>query len=488
MRLVAIDLGSNSFRLEAGQVIGRQIVVESCVKEHVRLASGLDDDNCLSQEIQEKAFLTLARFREKIRGIPKENIRVVGTQTFRIAKNIDSFLKTAEKILDHKIDILSGTEEARITYCGCAHTVPEDFDNRLVIDIGGASTEIVLGHRFQVLRANSVAVGCITVSSRFFPDGVLSQDRFLQARTWAYEQFQCARSLFKDDRWDHIYGSAGTVSAVANIGQAMALGDGCVTPTLLLKIAERLLQMRDFSQIRLPGLKENRREVIVGGLAAMLGLFEAFHIEKMKVAKGAVRYGLLYELLEGKPVSDLKEETIDRLLERFPTDREETARVVRRSQIFFNAITGNDSNADFPPCLRWAAIIRKIGQRINFSEYSRHSHYIFTHTDLNAFTKEEREKIALLLLAQSGDLGRWIESLADPEIHAMTLSLRLAGLFSARLATFDFENLTVSRTNHAVTLKIPSQWLCASAWPKDNLEREKAHWEKIGYRFLLETQ
>lgn len=486
MRLVAIDLGSNSFRLEIGQVVGRQIVTESSLKARIRLASGLDSDNRLSREVQENALAALSRFREKIRHIPEENIRIVGTQTFRVAKNIEPFLTAAEKILAHKIELLSGTEEARLSYLGCAHTLPPDNENRLVVDIGGASTEIVLGREFRVLLAKSIELGCVNCSLRFFADGVISQDRFLQARDWARAQFQSVRTLFQGKHWHHVYGSAGTVSAVATIGEALGLGDGRVTKSLLTKLAEKVLTMQDFSQIRLPGLKESRREVIVGGLALMQGLFEAFDIEEMTVAKGAVRYGILYELLENKPISDLKEAAIAQLIERFPTNREEIGRILRRSQLFFNAITKKDLNVDAPEVLRWAATLCKTGQCIRLNEYPKHSHYIFTNTNLPEFTKNEREKVAMLLLAQSGDLTQFREILRDPKVQAMTLSLRLAVLFCARYPSFDFETLQLSRTDLAVTIKIPRQWFCEHDLLQDKLEREASYWTNIGYRFLLE--
>ena len=295
--LGAVDLGSNSFRVEIGRVEDYRITTESYWKETVRLAGGIDEHGAFTPEIQERALSALRRFREKLEGIDPQNIRAVGTQALRVATNSADFLPRAEEALGHPIEIIAGREEARLVFSGCAHTLPPSSEKRLVVDIGGASTELIIGCGFIAKECESFHVGCVNTSRAYFPDGKITANALKQAQLSAQAEFEEAHQEFSFRNWDAAYGSAGTIGAVADIGHASGLTNGVVTPALLKVMRKELVEAGDIRKINFPGLKEDRREVIAGGLAVLSAVFDTFKIKEMRPASGALRVGLLYDML-----------------------------------------------------------------------------------------------------------------------------------------------------------------------------------------------
>jgi len=287
LQLAAVDLGSNSFRLEIGRVDGNRIERQGYWKETVRLAAGLDASDRLSKKAIETACECLARMNERLRGFAPEQVRAVGTQTLRVARNVNDFLLEAQSALGYPIEIIAGREEARLVFEGCMHTLPPSDRRRLVVDIGGASTELIVGRGFAAEAAESFKLGCVSVSVRFFEDGVIDRSRLKRAQVACSAEIEEATSAFSRAHWDDAFGSSGTVGAVADIFRAEGWSDGTITAEGLLKLRQALIAAGEIKRIRLASLKADRQEVIAGGTAILAAVFETLGITEMRPANGA---------------------------------------------------------------------------------------------------------------------------------------------------------------------------------------------------------
>ena len=297
MLLAAVDLGSNSFRLEIGKVDGDHIARHGYWKETVRLAGGLDESNKLSKKSIDIAVETLARMNERLRGMKNEHVRAVGTQSLRQARNLDEFLLEAQHALGFPIEVISGREEARLVFEGCMHTLPPSTARRLVVDIGGASTEVIVGKGFEAESAESFKVGCVNTSLRFFKDGRIDRSSLKKAQVAAAAELEEAVSVFARGHWDEAFGSSGTIGAVSDILRTQGWTDGTITPQGLLTLRYALLDAGEIKRIRLAGMKPDRAEVLAGGVAVLSAVFESLEIDEMRPARGALRVGVLYDLL-----------------------------------------------------------------------------------------------------------------------------------------------------------------------------------------------
>ncbi len=299
MMLAAVDLGSNSFRLEIAKTSLGRLVTCRYQKETVRLAAGINSDGCIDEVWQEKALAALQKFRRLLGSLPEDYVLAVGTQVFREAKNGDAFLAKCSEALGHQIHLLSGMEEARLVYKGCSHALPPSDANRLVVDIGGGSTELIIGCGHEALDMESCRLGCVNTSLAFFQDGHLTLERFNDAVAHARECVTPLANRFGKPRFDEAYGSAGTFGAIAEVIATFDWSeDHGVSYADLEAIRDRLIPMGHVSNIRFAALKDDRREVFAGGLAALMAIYQVFGIERMYPAIGALRLGLLYELLD----------------------------------------------------------------------------------------------------------------------------------------------------------------------------------------------
>ena len=310
MLLGAVDLGSNSFRVEIGQVHGDRITTQSYWKETIRLAGGFDEAGALTPEAQARALGALSRFRERLGNLPPERVRAVGTQAMRAATNSAEFLKKAEAALGYKIDILSGHEEARLVFKGCARTLPPSEKRRLIVDIGGASTELIIGEGLEAERCESFRIGCVNTSIRFFQDGRITAKSIERAVLACQAELEESITRFGAGNYEEAFGSAGTFGAMSDIARASGWSDGTVTLEHLERIRKQLLEAKDVKNIRFDGLKEDRKEVIAGGLAVLLAVYKTLGIETMRPASGALRVGLLYDLLGRVSDKDTRDITV----------------------------------------------------------------------------------------------------------------------------------------------------------------------------------
>jgi exopolyphosphatase/guanosine-5'-triphosphate,3'-diphosphate pyrophosphatase len=483
MNLAAVDLGSNSFRLEIGRVNGSHIVREGYWKETVRLAAGLDESNKLTKKSIEIALETLARMNERLRGMPPEQVRAVGTQTLRLARNVNDFLVEAQNTLGYPIEVISGREEARLVFEGCMHTLPPSEQRRLVVDIGGASTEIIVGRGFTAAAAESFKVGCVNTSLRFFKDGRIDRASLKKAQVAAAAEFEEAIASFSRAHWEEAFGSSGTVGAVSEIMRAQGWSDGTINAEGLLKLRHALLDAGEIRRIRLAGLKPDRQEVLAGGVAVLSAVFETLGIDAMRPARGALRVGVLYDLLGRREQNDLRDATVERMLERFGVDRAQAARVAATARTLYAELAPAAPD-ELVKRLAWAAQLHEIGFAISHSDYHKHSAYLVQHADLAGFSTSDQERIAVLVLAQRGNLRKVHQALEDRERLMKILALRLAVIVNHARRAVDLPRHAL-KFGRAIEFGLDAQWLVRHPLTQFLLEEEAAHWSRVGLSFTV---
>lgn len=487
MLLAAVDLGSNSFRLEIGRVnrdAGALIERHGYWKETLRLAAGLGDDQCLTQRAINNACECLARMNERLRGMPASQVRAVGTQTLRLARNVQDFLAQAQQALGYPIEIISGREEARLVFEGCTHTLPPSEQRRLVVDIGGASTELIVGRGFSAECAESFQVGCVNTSLRFFKNGQIDRASFKKAQIAAAAQLEEAIDLFARAQWDEAFGSSGTVGAVSEILRAEGWSDGTITSDALLKLKQGLIHAGEIKRVRFAGLKADRQEVIAGGVAVLAAVFEALGITELRPARGALRVGVLYDLLGRRESRDIRDATVERLQQRFSVDAAQAAQVAQLSQQFFNA---SQPNAEAPDvtALRWAAQLHELGLAISHSGPHRHGAYLMEHADLEGFSTTDQAHVAQLVLGQRGNL-RKMHALLDKPVHTtQLLALRLAVILAHARRAVALPRWSLEVSRGAIHFGLEAQWLACHPLTQHLLEEETEHWAKVGVRLSV---
>ena len=398
--LAAVDLGSNSFHLiVAREVDGRPLTVDK-LRERVALAEGLQDRK-LDSVVQARALATLERMSERIKGIPPERVRAVGTATFRKLRDRGRFLRTASEALGVDIEIVSGIEEARLVYLGVAHTLGDDEGRRLVVDIGGASTECMLGEQFASTRGDSLAMGCVTWSRRFFPDGQLKRGRFDKAILAAQVELEPVARRYSADRWDHAIGSSGTIRTVAAILEGQGWSEGEVTRGGLKRLRVLLEEVRHSRDLDLPGLRPDRKEVIAGGVAVLIAVFEALSIKVMRPSAGALREGVLHDLVGRIHHEDVREESVASFGERLGQDRAHGVRCRELAEALFDQVRGDLALSDRDRLMvGWAAQLHDVGLVLAHSNYNAHGAYLVRNADLAGFSGQDRDELAALIHAQ----------------------------------------------------------------------------------------
>ncbi len=484
MLLAAVDLGSNSFRLEIGRVEGAHIERQGYWKETVRLAGGLDAHGRLTKRAIESACETLARMNERLRGMPGEQVRAVGTQTLRQAVNVNEFLLEAQHALGYPIEVIAGREEARLVFEGCMHTLPPSEARRLVVDVGGASTELIVGRGFAAQSAESFRVGCVNTTLRFFPEGLLDRTRFRQAQVACAAEIEEAVSAFSRSRWDEAFGSSGTAGAVSQVLAAMGWTDGTITSEGLLRLRQQIITAGEIKRLKFPGLKAERLEVLPGGVAVLSAVFETLGITTMSTARGALRVGLLYDLLGRRESRDLRDATVERLQERFGVDRAQAARVAGVARQLFDALAPRAAD-ELHKRLAWACALHELGFAISHSEYHKHGAYLVQHSDLAGFSTSDQERIALLILGQRGNLRKVSAALEDPERAAKIFALRLAVLLCHARRDVALPTWSLRAARGSYELALAAGWLEHHPLTEYLLQEEAAQWEKVGVRFTV---
>jgi exopolyphosphatase/guanosine-5'-triphosphate,3'-diphosphate pyrophosphatase len=404
----AVDLGSNSFRLQIGRIVDNQIYPLDGLKETVRLAAGLTSDRLLDNAAQQRGLKALAIFAERLRDFDATAVRAVATNTFRVAKNARVFLQKAEAVLGFPIEIISGREEARLIYLGVVHTLPNPSQQQLVIDIGGGSTELIIGQNGEPIELESLYMGCVSYSLRFFPNGSVDKNNFRAAELSARQELQSIVHAYREKGWDEVIGSSGTAKAIMDLLEQNKLSDHGITQKGLNSLCAELIRAGSASNMRLQGLRADRLPVLAGGLAIMSAIFNTFNLERMVFSEGALRLGVLYDQLGRYHHHDTREVTVNRFMQRYEVDRRQAARVAQTALSLLQQLVpatreADNSDAQF---LVWAARLHEVGISVAHSSYHKHSTYILSNADMPGFSRRDQAWLSRLVLAHRGKLER----------------------------------------------------------------------------------
>jgi exopolyphosphatase/guanosine-5'-triphosphate,3'-diphosphate pyrophosphatase len=490
----ALDLGSNSFRLEIGHMDAGQLRRVEYIKETVRQGNGLDAERNLTEEAMERGWDCLARFGERIAGFRPSQVRAVATQTLREARNRDVFLAKAKHILGFPIEVIAGTEEARLIYLGVSHLLPQSDERRLVVDIGGRSTEMILGQHESASTLASYRVGSVAWSMKFFPDGIWTAPAFKSAEIAAKAVLDEALTLFNRTHWDKCYGSSGTVGAVADVLTASGWPEDQITREGLAWLKERLLKAQKPEHLRLEGVKEDRKPVIGGGLAVLQAVFDLLQIDEMHAAQGALRHGALYDLIDRESTQDVRSSMVNWLAQRFGTDKLQADRVSRTAQSLLQALMAPSTPADerqrYLQKLHWACQLHETGLRISHSDYHKHGAYILDNTDLPGFTLDELHRLSQLVLGHRGKLRKLDIEMEDASLVQQLMALRLSVILCHARRDPDLSGLNIvcDAQRRTARLKISSEW--AELWPQSAhlLREEKNAWQKTDWTFQVQSE
>lgn len=398
--VAGVDLGSNSFHMVVARVVQGQIHVIDRIREGVRLAAGLNAKRELDGQARARALACLERFGQRLRGMPAERVRAVGTNTFRQARNARAFLARAERALGHAIEVIPGSEEARLIYLGVAHDLADDAGRRLVVDIGGGSTECIIGEHFEPLETNSLYMGCVSYSLRFFPRGRIRAVDLERAQIAARLELQTIERRFQALGWQECKGSSGTALHVATLLRENRWSREGITSKGLKKLAKAMVAAGSVRSLALRGLDPDRVAVLPGGVAILLALFDGLGIERMTPSSGALREGLLYDLLGRIRHEDVRDQTIRRLSERYHVDLEQAGRVERTALLCLRQVAAawqlEEEGAQ--QLLAWAARLHEIGLSLGFTGYHKHSAYLVAHSDMPGFSLDDQRVLAALIL------------------------------------------------------------------------------------------
>jgi len=480
--IAAVDLGSNSFHCQIARVDNEQIYPLDGLREAVRLGAGLDDDRNLDDASQTRAIQCLQRFAERLRSFQPSDVRALGTNTLRVAKNTPAFLKRAEAALGFPIEVIAGREEARLIYLGVSHSLPATSERQLVVDIGGGSTEFIVGEGYKPRRLDSLYMGCVSFSRRYFKDGKLSRSGFKQAEVAARTELQHIVSGFSRRHWKRAVGSSGTARALAQALQLNNLnnpGETGITPEGLAALRVQLIRAGDLSRVAIEGLREDRAAVLPGGLAIMSAVFDELGIKRMTVADGAMREGILIDLLGRTHHRDTRDATVSQFMHRYHVDMPQARRVSQLALGLYRQLAGDDVHG--AERLAWAAKLHEIGISVAYSSYHRHSAYIIANADMPGFTREEQHRIAQVVLAHRRSLKKIQPELDDAIDWRMVFALRLAVLLCQRRTAINPRIVSAKAGDMRFRLAIDPGWARRNPLSNTVLQEELHEWEKAGF-------
>ena len=488
--LAAIDLGSNSFHLVVARIEDGHVHILDNLKEMVRLGGGLDKNGRLSEEARIRALSCLDRFAERVQKLPQGSVAAVGTNTLRQAKNSRQFLQSASEVLGHPISIIGGKEEARLVYLGVSHSLVAEDGKRFVMDIGGGSTELIIGEGFEPQHLRSLEMGCVSLSRAFFRNGKLSKKNWEKAGIAAHMELRPVRRDFREVGWVSATGASGTIKAVGNIVKGLGLESYSITLDSLYKIRDRMIAAGHLKNLDLPGLDSDRQPVFAGGLAILIATFEALKIETMQVSEGALREGLLYERLGRIQSEDTRLKTVSSVQLRFQISQKHARRVSLTSHRLFTACekAWNLRLADAER-LHWASSLHEIGLAVSLSGYQKHGAYLLANADLPGFSLEEQAWMSVLVRCHRKKISKkfFIDLPEKDQKTALRLAilLRLAALFhrARKDETAVIEQVVASEDN--LTLQFAQYELINHPLQRTSLEQEANYLENVGFNLMF---
>jgi exopolyphosphatase/guanosine-5'-triphosphate,3'-diphosphate pyrophosphatase len=485
--LAAVDLGSNSFHCQVARVVSDQIYPLDALREPVRLGAGLSEDKQLDDSAQERALACLQRFGERLRGFDRHAVRAVGTNTLRVAKNATAFLKRAQAALGFPIEVIAGREEARLIYLGVQHSLPPSKEKRLVVDVGGGSTEFIIGSGYKPAKLASLYMGCVSYSLRFFPDGKITRSAMKRAELAARNELQPIVAGYSRKQWQQAVGSSGTIRALAEIAQLNGFSAAGITPAGLDKMRASLIKAGDVARLGLAGIRPDRLPVLPGGLAILSAVLSELGISEMTAAGGAMREGLLYDLLGRVHHKDMRDVTVAQFMQRYHVDASQARRVGTLAQSLYRKLTAEDRNPDenAPVYIGWAAKLHEIGISVAYTGYHKHSAYILEKADMPGFSRNEQGQLSLLVLAHRRSLKKVFAQLNSAVDWRSVLALRLAALFYRGRSDIALPAFHAKAQGSKYRLGLDGEWLTRNPLTATALLEESKEWEKIGFELRI---
>lgn len=492
----AIDLGSNSFHMVIARVVDGAMQVLGRLKQRVHLADGLDANNVLSEEAIQRGLNCLALFAERLQGFSAANVTIVGTHTLRQAVNAEDFLQRAADVIPYPIEVISGHEEARLIFMGVEHTQPEK-GRKLVIDIGGGSTELVIGEDFEPKLVESRRMGCVSFAQLYFPQGTISKENFRRARLAATQKLETLAWQYRLLGWQYALGASGTIKAACEVLLAMGEKEKIVTPERLEMLYEEVIKHRSFDALSLPGLSEDRKAVFVPGLAILCGVFDALAIRELRLSDGALREGVLYEMEGRFRHQDIRSRTAQSLANHYNIDTDQARRVLETTEQLY--LQWKDQNAklanpQLAALLKWAAMLHEVGLTINHSGMQRHSAYILQNTNLPGFNQDQQSLLAMLVryhrkAVKIEEMPR-LTLFKKKQFLPLVFLLRLGALLNnQRQATTKPESLQLTTDDGSWTLTFPNGYFAQNNLVQLDLEREQAYWQELdGWKLIIQEE
>ncbi|NOZ54024.1 MAG: Ppx/GppA family phosphatase [Gammaproteobacteria bacterium] len=474
----AIDLGSNSFHMIVVQIQEQDIHVIDRLRVMVRLSAGLDESKRLNDRSQAIALDCLQQFSERLLEIPKGNIRAVGTNTLRTAINSVQFLQKAEKCLGHCIEIISGMEEARLIYLGVSYNLPVAKEHRLVIDIGGGSTEVIIGEGVEPMCMESLYMGCVSSTNKYFSNGNITNKAMEKAEIAARVELEPIERVFRNVGWSQVLGASGTIKAVSQVISQAGWCDHGISYNALKKLIKHLIEVKHVDNIKLKGLSADRTPVFVGGVAILWGIFKAFNIDHLDISEGAVREGVIHDLLGRIQREDVRHQSVKSLAQRFHVAEEHTLRVMKTAHYCLEQLS-DTWNLDFDVAsewLEWAARLHEIGLSIAHAHYHKHGAYIVSNADLPGFSQQNHALLAALVQSHRGKFPKTlIKQLPQKWVYMaqqLAIILRLSVLLNRSRSAEALPTFSLTVTEGGLAIQFPPGWLHKKALTAADLEQE----------------
>ena len=487
--IAAIDLGSNSFHMVLAKADHGEIRILERLGEKVQLAAGIDEQRLLSEEAMQRGLDCLRRFAQLIIGLPEGAVRIVGTNALREARNRGEFIRRAEAILGHPVEVISGREEARLIYLGVSHSSADTPGKRLVVDIGGGSTEFIVGQRFEPLLRESLQMGCVSFTQRYFRDGKITPARYAQAYTAARLELMGIEHALRRLGWQEALGASGTIRAIGLVLKEAGQGSGGINPAGLTWLKRKVLKLGEVDKLDLPGIKPDRRSIFPAGLAIMEAISDALSLEGMSHSEGALREGVLYDLLGRHQHEDVRERTLSALQERYHVDLEQAARVEEKALSAFDQVAADwGLDDEWRDLLIWAARVHEIGLDIAHYHYHKHGAYLIEHSDLAGFSRLDQQMLALLVRGHRRNIPKdKLSDFADQgqSLVRLCVLLRFAILFHHIRGSQEMPKVTLQAGPQSLDIRFPADWLEANPLTQADFAQEADWLKRIGFTLRI---
>lgn len=470
----ALDLGSNSFHLIVARESNGRLQVIDRHRETVRLAAGLVDSADLSEHCMAQALQCLERIGQRLQDLPSHNVRVVGTNALRKAKNRDAFVSRAENALGHRVEIISGREEARLIYLGVSHSIENRHDTRFVVDIGGGSTELILGKQFQPRITESLHIGCISMSEIWFGDGDITKKSMKRAVEHARQELEAVEQIFRNHSWDIAIGTSGTILAALN--SVAGNGEKRMLMEEINELKNSLIEVGHVDRLESIMVSSSRAPVFPGGVAILCAVFESLELDEMHVSTGSLREGVLHDLLGRVHDEDIREKSVQDLIERFHVDRMHGERVAEAALSLFQLVYDEWKldREDDANLLRWAALLHEVGMDISHASYHKHGAYVLDNLDLPGFSLHEQHQLATLVRFHRRKYPLDVIP-SDSKLHRLVLILRLAVVLKRNRSDEQLPPIEMDVRKGCLTVKIDKPWLDHHKLTKLDLDQEDSH-------------